>query len=312
MISILLPVHNGEDTLSQTLNSIFNQDFHNFELLLIDDGSSDQSSKIYNEYNDPRMRIFKNKQAGLAATLNFGLKEASFDLISRIDQDDLMEPNYLTKHLEVFRDYPKKICVTHWAWKIDEKGEICGKIMPSQDDALQQFEILFINKYVHSGITFKKSEVLKLGGYPTDISVQPPEDFFLWSKIFTSYNNPFYVIPLFLTRYRVRNNSMTQSNPVIAENAKNIALYNLSQLLIHNGEKSSVWAHYASSMIHDQNSFSSIRQFPYTLLFVYKLFRTCNVKFSIASLRVLLEIIARIHLPHNLRNFVKFFYLGKT
>ena len=96
MISILLPVFNGCKTLSETLDSIFDQNFKEFELLLVDDGSTDDSSEIYEKINDSRLRLFRKKQTGLASTLNYGIQRASYEFISRIDQDDIMHAERLS------------------------------------------------------------------------------------------------------------------------------------------------------------------------------------------------------------------------
>jgi hypothetical protein len=238
---------------------------------------------------------------GLAKTLNFGINKASYELISRVDQDDLMEYDYLTNHLKVFAANPLKIVVTHWALKVNQNNEICGKIMPSQDDALQRFEILFMNKYVHSAITFKKSEVLKMGGYPTNNEMHPPEDYFLWSKIFEVHKNPFFVIPKFLTKYRVMPNSMTQINPEIAKNAKKIAYMNLSRMLGDVKKKDLEWAEYVSSRIHDRNSINEIKRIPQTFKLILKLSRMTELKLTFLTVRKTMEIAMRIHLPYNIR-----------
>jgi glycosyltransferase involved in cell wall biosynthesis len=309
MISILLPVFNGFKTLSETLDSIFDQNFKNFELLLVDDGSTDNSSEIYEKIDDNRLRLFRKKQTGLASTLNYGIQRASYEFISRIDQDDLMENDFLTNHINAFKSNPSKICVTNWALKIDEKNKVKGEIKPSLNPNLQRLEILFLNKYVHSAVTFRKSEILKLGGYPTDSKIQPPEDYFLWSKLFVNYNDPFYVIPKFLTRYRVTSGSMTQSDSEIAKNAQAICVANLTNCLNTENKSHLEWVKYASYRIHRIDSKNEIKRLPQTILILVQLCNITNVKLSFYSLISVLGLVARICLPKNAKAFIRLFKL---
>lgn len=306
MISVLLPVYNGEKTLDETLRSIFNQDFSKYEVILVDDGSTDGSEFVYKKINDPRLKIYKKQNTGLAPTLNYGLSRCNFEFVSRIDQDDIMEKDFLSSHLEIFRMFPETICVTNWAIKINEKNEICGSIKPSNESGIRRIENLFINKIVHSAVTFKKFEVIKLGGYPTDENIQPPEDYLLWSKMFHNHKDPFYVIPKSLTRYRVTRKSMTQSNPKIAINAKSISKNNLLNVsFIQYSKNYSKWAEFASSRIHLTDTGNELKNFFISIRILLRLFKMNRINFSCNSLVSFLDIFAHIHLPNNLKSFGK-------
>lgn len=306
MISILLPVYNGAKTLDETLHSILEQSFQQYELILVDDGSIDASESVYQKINDPRLKIYKKQNTGLASTLNYGLGLCKFDFVSRIDQDDLMENNFLSSHLEIFRKFPETICVTNWSTKINEKGEICGSIKPSTFSGIRRIDNLFLNKIVHSSVTFKKFEVIKLGGYPTDKNIQPPEDYLLWSKMFDNHKDPFYVIPKFLTRYRVTGNSMTQSNPKIAINAKSISKNNLLNFsFIQYNKNYSNWVDYVSSRMHVTDTRSELKYLFISIRILLRIFQINRIGFSWNSLLSFLDIFARIHLPNNLKSFGK-------
>jgi len=128
-ISVLMSAYNNADYLSQSVNSILNQSFADFELILIDDASSDQSLKIIQDlaFSDSRIKILRNREnLGLTKSLNQGLKIAAGEYIARQDADDLSRPErlaiqcqYLEKHPEIF------LCGTS-AMLIDEQGEIIG------------------------------------------------------------------------------------------------------------------------------------------------------------------------------------------
>ena len=137
MISIIVPVYKVEPYLHQCLDSILNQTYRDFELLLIDDGSPDKCGEICEEYSniDSRIRVFHKKNGGLSASRNFGIREAKGEYIGFVDSDDWIEPNMyeiLLQRLEecsadvsacgIRREYAKK--------KIDcniQKGILSGR-----------------------------------------------------------------------------------------------------------------------------------------------------------------------------------------
>ena len=112
-LSILLPVYNGEIFLDQCIESMLNQTYDNFELLIIDDGSIDNSKNIINNYNDSRITFIENKKnIGLTRTLNKGLKLAQGDYIARIDQDDISIENRIFEQM----NYLSIIFYKGFAW----------------------------------------------------------------------------------------------------------------------------------------------------------------------------------------------------
>ena len=104
-ISVLMPVYNGDKYLKKSINSILRQTFDDFELIIINDGSTDLSLSIIKSYQDKRIKIINNsKNIGIAYSLNKGLNKANGDYIARQDQDDISHPerfmcqvNYLKK-----------------------------------------------------------------------------------------------------------------------------------------------------------------------------------------------------------------------
>jgi glycosyltransferase involved in cell wall biosynthesis len=116
LVSVVMPVHNGALYLSDAIKSILSQTYPHFELIIINDGSSDNSEYIINAFNDSRIKynVF-NKQQGIVAALNFGLTLAKGDFIARMDADDIMHPQKLEKQIEIlaskqeFSQIPKSI-----------------------------------------------------------------------------------------------------------------------------------------------------------------------------------------------------------
>ena len=106
-ISVLLPVYNAEKYIADTLRSVLDQSFEDFELICIDDGSADDSLDILKSFSDPRVRIITNeKNLGLVSTLNRGLEEVNTPLIARMDADDLIHKDRFKWQVEYLDDHP--------------------------------------------------------------------------------------------------------------------------------------------------------------------------------------------------------------
>ena len=97
-----MPVFNGQTTLIAAIESILAQTYHNFELIVIDDGSRDRSLEIIKSFNDERIRVFTQVNNGLAKTLNVGIFHSNGDFIARQDQDDISMPTRIEKQVKRF------------------------------------------------------------------------------------------------------------------------------------------------------------------------------------------------------------------
>lgn len=107
MISIVIPLYNKEQTIINTLNSVFKQTYSNFEIVIINDGSTDNSVKIINQnFDDARIRIINQKNAGVSAARNKGIEESRGEWISFLDGDDEWLPNYLEEVQKAIEKYP--------------------------------------------------------------------------------------------------------------------------------------------------------------------------------------------------------------
>lgn len=122
-ISIIVPVYNGEKYLTECITSILNQKYQNFELLLIDDGSTDSSGKICDEYakKDKRVRVIHKKNAGVSAARNCALEKISGKFVAFVDQDDKVMPNYFTYLHDILIKNKAEIALTPDACRFTEK-----------------------------------------------------------------------------------------------------------------------------------------------------------------------------------------------
>ena len=104
--SIVIPLYNKQEHIANTLQSVLHQTFADFELLVIDDGSTDESAKVVDLFHDNRLRVFRQQNAGVSAARNQGIKRARGRYIAFLDADDLWEPQYLARMCKLIQGYP--------------------------------------------------------------------------------------------------------------------------------------------------------------------------------------------------------------
>lgn len=227
LVSVLLPVYNGAPYLHAALESVFSQTFDDFEVIAINDGSGDSSGDILRSVSDPRFRYFEQANQGLAATLNRAIHEARGIYLARQDQDDLSRPDRFAKQVAYLDEHPEYGLLGTWAeiWLENVPGARAHR-HPTENHEIQ-FDLLFDNPFVHSSVMFRRSLVETIGGYSTDRSRQPPEDYELWSRMARHCRAA--NLPELLLVYREMPSSMSRDgvNPfldrVIAISVENLA-----------------------------------------------------------------------------------------
>lgn len=180
MISILLAVYNGEKYIDQSVNSIINQTFKDWELLIGFNGTTDSSKDIASSYNDDRIRIFDYKEdKGKAKTLNKLIKEARYNWCAIQDDDDIWLPEKLEKQFDQLNHYD--IIGTLIAY-IDENNISCGAPNLATDhENIKRLSLAGINQIANSSAIFRKQDALDIGGW--DESLDGIEDFDFWIKL---------------------------------------------------------------------------------------------------------------------------------
>lgn len=229
-VTVLLPVYNGAVFLRRSLESLLNQTFRDFEIVAINDGSKDDTAAILDALPDPRLRVYHQDNIGLAGTLNRGLSLARGALIARQDQDDFSQAQRLARQVAFLETHPR--CAL-----LGTAAEIWVGDSPSgrtHDHPLDHpslaFELLFNNPFVHSSIMMRREHVLALGGYSTDPTREPPEDYELWSRLARRWEVA--NLPDRLLIYREVPNSMSRSGPdpflehLVSLSAENLAVAN--------------------------------------------------------------------------------------
>jgi hypothetical protein len=226
-VSVLFPVYNGAPYLKDAIECILNQTYDDFEIIIVDDGSNDNSSSIVQQFDDPRIRFFAQENIGLAATLNRAIKLSRGKYLARQDQDDLSLPERFEKQVAFLDAHPDHGMVGTWA-EIWEGPKRTGRAHRHHADSLMlKFDLLFDNPFVHSSVMMRKTVFDKVGLYSTDMSRQPPEDYELWSRIARQFDVA--NIPEVLHIYREVPKSMSRDgiNPFM-DRVVNISVENLA------------------------------------------------------------------------------------
>lgn len=186
-ITVLMPVYNGAAYLAEAIDSVLAQSFADFEFLIIDDGSKDNSWEIIQTCGDARIRAVQQENRGLAATLNVGIAMARASLIARQDQDDLMRPQRLVQQFAFLSSRPSHAAVGTAAGILEGAAETHRVHRHPLTNEVLRMELLFDNPFVHSSMLLRRAALEQVGGYCEDSSRQPPEDYELWSRLARSY-----------------------------------------------------------------------------------------------------------------------------
>lgn len=176
-----MSVHNGGRPLAVALDSIWRQTFTDFELIVVNDGSTDETAGLLASAGDRRLRVLHTEHQGLTLSLNLALSVAQGEYSARMDADDVAHPERLAHQVE-FLDLHSAVglCGT-WAYIIDEHGRVMTLARPPIDDAAIRAQLLWDNAFFHSTWMFRTELVRSMGGY--DGSVTYAQDYELASRI---------------------------------------------------------------------------------------------------------------------------------
>lgn len=184
-ISVIMPVYNAAEYLKEAVDSILEQTYTDFELIAINDGSSDASGEILKHYAkiDKRLVVVEQKNQGLVKTLNTGIKMAKGEFIARMDSDDVSFPRRFELQMAVFEKHPAVVLVAGGFEIMDEDGEFMYReVIPANDRDIKR-SMLLRNPIAHGSVTFRKSAADKVGYYSD--ACGPTEDFELWTRLAT-------------------------------------------------------------------------------------------------------------------------------
>jgi glycosyltransferase involved in cell wall biosynthesis len=217
-VTVLMPVYNGEKYLQEAINSILNQDFEDFEFLIINDGSTDSSANIISLYHDKRIRSIENeKNLGLITTLNKGLDLANGEYIVRMDCDDICVKSRLSVQVALM-DGNKKLGASGSYYQLLRNNKKGIADFPLSNDEIKAF-MIFNSPIAHPSAIIRKSLIEQYGLKYSSEFIHC-EDYNLWSQIAecSELANSSKV----LLKYRVHENQITGNVKFIS--AKNTSL----------------------------------------------------------------------------------------
>jgi hypothetical protein len=210
-ISVLMSVYNGEEFLRDAVESILNQTFTDFEFIIINDGSTDNSLNILNEYAeiDERIILINQDNHGLIASLNTGISLAKAPLIARMDADDISLSERLATQKSTFEKYPDLVALGSAVTLIDDKNREFGIIIyPSKEQAIHEYMTTQGSAFAHPAVMMKKETVLAAGGYRS--AYKHAEDYDLWLRL--SKQGILDNLPIPLLKYREHPNKISVKN----------------------------------------------------------------------------------------------------
>ena len=179
-ISVIMPVYNAEKYLNKAIDSILNQTYKDFEFIIIDDGSTDNSLQIIESYTDKRIRIIHKTNFGLIDTLNLGISLSGGDWIARMDADDISYRNRLEEQLKYIKD--DVAVIGSQADIIDKDDKVYGTTsFEIEHDKIVSKLLKRNSTIIHPSAIINKFKLIGVGGY--DLKMLAAEDYDLWLRI---------------------------------------------------------------------------------------------------------------------------------
>ncbi|HEY9832880.1 MAG TPA: glycosyltransferase [Stenomitos sp.] len=200
LISVIIPVYNGEKTIRETIYSVLSQTLQNFELIVVNDGSKDSTVEIVEGIQDPRLKLFSYPNAGQAMSRNRGFSHAVGEYISFLDADDLWTPDKLEAQLKALQENPQADVAYSWTNYINESGQYLrqGSYVKVSGDV---FKNLLVVNFLENGSNplIRAKALTEVGGF--DGAVTPAEDWDMWLRLAARYH--FVAVPSPQILYRV-------------------------------------------------------------------------------------------------------------
>lgn len=204
-VSVIMSVYNEEMYLRLALESILTQTFADFELIIVNDGSSDGTEEIIRSCRDPRIRLVNQENSGLTKSLNRALSLARGDYIARMDGDDISERERFSRQVAFLDRHRNVGIIGNFAYRMDENGHRCGIYSyPTESNDIKKM-LLSSCPMCHSSIMFRRDCIERIGPYREKVG--PTEDLDLYFRISEHFDMA--NIPEPLHSYRIRPEGIT-------------------------------------------------------------------------------------------------------
>lgn len=241
-VSVLLPAYNGQQSIERAIKSILTQTLSEFQLVIVDDGSSDETWQVIQSFDDPRILAVRHEaNAGLVQALATGLRHCKGRFIARHDQDDVSMPDRLNVQRDFLLEHPEVVLVGTWATVVGGEDLSRLKAVPRLHHPWRDPDIRLMmawnNPFVHGSVMIRKSALDASGGYSTDRDLTPPEDYELWTRL--ASQGELRNIPRELLVYHQSAGGMSATMAVEMEaNTQRIALRTIRDVLDRQNERS--------------------------------------------------------------------------
>ena len=183
LLSVVMPVWNGERHLAEAVESILRQSFFDFEFIVLDDGSTDSTPKILREFSrrDTRIRVIALNHEGIVHALNRGIAEARASWIARMDCDDIAHPARFEKQMQALSAYRDAILCHTGVRLVGDPALMSRQQRLPRTTAFLAVRLCFGSPIIHPGVVYSKTAVLKAGGYRPE--ERHAEDYSLWGRM---------------------------------------------------------------------------------------------------------------------------------
>ena len=184
-VSVILPVYNGERYLAQAIESVLDQTFRDFELIVIDDGSTDRSPDLIRRYaqQDPRLHAYRQVNRGLVHSLNRALDLAAGKYIARMDADDVCLPERFARQAAFLDAHPETGVLGTAFQVIGPQGQPGAVVWHPESHAVLRWRLCFHSPFGHSTVMMRSEPVRQVGGYNPEMT--SAEDYELWNRLQT-------------------------------------------------------------------------------------------------------------------------------
>lgn len=228
LVSVIIPVHNGERFIERTLASALAQTYEPLEFIVVDDGSTDCAPKLIEAAaaRDSRIRLFRTEKSGVAATRNFGNSKARGDLIASLDADDLWHPKKIARQVDVMKASSAKVGLVYcWSIEIDENDFVISSVRHLGLQCTYQGRVtadLATRCFIETASSplIKRSCIEAVGGYDMALTPQGADDWKLYLAL--SEICEFAVVPEYLVGYRQWSGSLSRDMARIAGSIESV------------------------------------------------------------------------------------------
>lgn len=205
-ISVIIPTYNHARYLPETIRSVTGQTYHDFEIIVVDDGSTDNTSRVVSTFGES-VRYIRQENRGLAGARNTGIRAARGEFIGLLDADDLWTPEYLERMLPPFES-SRKVGAVYCGWQyMDAAGNLLPRININVVPPEQTYEkMVYMDFLVPSGVMVRR-ECFDAVGYFDENLRFGNEDWDMWLRILTKYH--MVGVSAALAKYRISNESMS-------------------------------------------------------------------------------------------------------